>query len=161
MIDEMAIVKKYAAHLPVEVNALIRELGLTYFEAPMPSENSGRIHKDGSDFTITVNASEGPQRRRFTAAHELGHYLLHRDLLPDGAHLDRLFNAQGYEEANDGIRPHHEVQANQFAANLLMPATFLRTHYDPAADNYKELARNCAVSSRAMQVRLKALGLRG
>lgn len=157
---DMQIVKRYSESFPVAVDALIRELGISYFEIPMQPENSGRIDNDGDRFSITVNATEGPQRRRFTAAHELGHYLLHRDLIPPGGHADRLFNATGYEDTHTAITPVHEVQANQFAANLLMPASYLRANYDKSRDNFSELARLCAVSGKAMKIRLKALGLR-
>lgn len=160
MKSEMAIVKEFGDRLPVDVPSLIRALGISYNEVPMPAENSGKIERDGSGYAITVNALEGPQRKRFTAAHELAHYLLHLDLLPSGGHLDRLYNSLGYTETGNGIRPQHEVQANQFAANLLMPALFLRKKYDPDADNVSELARTCAVSPMAMRIRLKSLGLR-
>lgn len=157
---EMQIVARYSESFPVAVDRLIRELGIFYFEVPMPAGNSGRIDNNGGHFSITVNASEGPQRRRFTAAHELGHYLLHRDLIPPGGHADRLFNAAGYEDTHSAITPVHEAQANQFAANLLMPAGYLRANYDKSRDNFSELARLCAVSGKAMRIRLKALGLR-
>lgn len=160
MENDMSIVRRFSEQLPVNVAGLIRELDVDYYEIPMPAANSGRIEKRGDDFSIFVNANEGPQRKRFTAAHELAHFLLHRDLLPEGTHLDRLFNPQGYEETDGCISPYHEVQANQFAANLLMPSIFLRENYDRAQDNYAWLAEKCAVSKKAMRIRLKSLGLR-
>ena len=107
-----------------------------------------------------MNSDEGPQRRRFTAAHELGHYLLHRDLIDGRVHLDRLYSDGGHDNPYAPLSPPHEVQANQFAADLLMPASRLKEMYDPRNDNLRELAELCFVSIAAMAIRLKSIGVR-
>jgi len=126
----------------------------------MPPDSSGRIDYEEPFCTITVNADEGPQRRRFTAAHELGHYLLHRDLLDGKQHLDRLYSQGGHDNPYGPLSPSHEVQANKFAADLLMPAGPLRVKYNAGTDNVPELAKLCGVSLTAMQIRLRSLGIR-
>lgn len=160
MLSEMQIVQKHAAVLPVNVQAIIEELGIVYLEEPMDPASSGRIDYNDPFCTITINSLEGPQRRRFTAAHELGHYLLHRDLMDGKGHLDRLYSEGGRDNPYAPLSPEHEVQANQFAASLLMPEKILRSRYDRANDNVRELADLCAVSPMAMRIRLKNIGIR-
>ena len=82
---------------------------------------SGFTEYDGWTCTIAVNSKDGPQRRRFTAAHELGHFVLHRDLLKEHRHLDRLFDEAARRNPSKPLVYSHELQANQFAARLLMP----------------------------------------
>lgn len=160
MRDDMSIVKDYAQRLPVDIVGLIRELGIDYSEVDMGPHSSGRIDIDEPYCLITVNSTEGPQRRRFTAAHELGHYLLHRDLMDGKGHLDRLYSEGGNDNPYEPLSPAHEVQANQFAASLLMPAATLRDLYDPQIDNVRDLAELCSVSMAAMRIRLKSIGVR-
>lgn len=66
-------------------------------------------------------AAEG--RARFTAAHELGHFVMHTNIP-----LARALPQQD-------IKPYRssEAQANQFAAELLMPPRFFSSNDDPAA----------------------------
>lgn len=161
--NEMDTVRAFRENIPVDVKGLIQALGIEYKEVPMPSDQSGRIdcEADWDDdvYRITVNATEGGQRRRFTAAHELGHYLLHRDLLGEGGHLDRLYS-DPVDNPYAPFSPSHEVQANQFAAELLMPAGRIREMYDQTNDNVIALANAFNVSPAAMRIRLKTLGLR-
>lgn len=67
---------------------------------------------------IYCNSGQSPGRRRFTVAHEFGHYVLHRQMIEGeglgGIHCDEKSVHQG---GGDGI----EREADQFAANLLMP----------------------------------------
>lgn len=160
MIDEMSVVRNFASRLPVDVEAIFEALRVEYIEEPMSPEQSGRIFYNDPFCTVTINANEGPQRKRFTAAHELGHYLLHRDLLDGEKHLDRLFSNGGRDNPYGPLTPHHEIQANKFAADLLMPAGVLRSKYDQGRDNVQELAEMCGVSNLAMVIRLKSLGIR-
>lgn len=160
MIDEMSIVKDFASRLPVNVVGIFDALKIDYVEEVMPLESSGRIQYEDPFCTVTININEGAQRKRFTAAHELGHYLLHRDLLDGKKHLDRLFTNGGNDNPYGPLSPSHEVQANKFAADLLMPAGVLRSRYNSKADNVRELADLCGVSLAAMKIRLKSIGAR-
>jgi len=94
---------------------------------------------------IYLNAKPIWTRRRFTMAHELGHHTL--------AHRQRV--DQNVFELNGDPS---EIEANAFAAELLMPASGLRTapRVHEASD-VAELAAYYLVSGRAMVVRLHAL----
>lgn len=157
--DEDEIIRKYAVTPPVNVKAIITEIGITYVEKPLGAGESGYIEYDGWNCVIAVNENEGPQRKRFTAAHELGHFLLHRDLLRKHKHLDRLFDEAAARNEADPLSHRHELQANQFAARLLMPKATLVTELDRGVDTIAGLARRFDVSRLAMEFRLRNLGL--
>lgn len=118
-------------------------------------------------------------RRRFTAAHELGHYLLHflpslekrRDSDVSFVQADSKQTVQEGEEAGNYkvlSLPEMERQANRFAAELLMPETVCRLASEQYAKRFRmtprllghHLARDLLVSGIAMDVRLRSLGLK-
>jgi len=146
---------------PVDVVGLIKKLGIIYKECLMNAGQSGYIQRDTSgDYTIAINKSESLQRKRFTAAHELGHYYLHRDKLHKGGrHLDRLFDGnKNVQGSRNSIASYDEFQANRFAAELLMPESVLRREYTIGAD-YRDIAGEFGVSHKAMAWRLVNLRL--
>jgi hypothetical protein len=73
---------------------------------------------------IYYNTKASPQRRRFTAAHEFGHYLLHRKKYPDGLRCD-----EAAVDGRNGVEI--EREANDFAATLLMPLDDFRRLITP------------------------------
>jgi predicted transcriptional regulator len=156
--SEMEVLSRYLGRTPINVVGIIRDLGIEYSEEPLSEGVSGRIDLVDGQYEIRVNSNQSLQRRRFTAAHELAHYLLHRDLLRQHGHLDRLFdNAQPLP--GQPLNLSHEVEANKLAAKILMPERAVRdemvwSHYD-----ITELARQFQVSVAAMEVRLKVLGI--
>lgn len=75
-----------------------------------------RSNKDQSKWLIVYNSSvPSPGRKRFTLAHEFGHYLLHRQLQPQFA------CSQQDMEDWDADEREIEVEADVFASFLLMP----------------------------------------
>lgn len=157
--SEMRVVARHMRQAPVDLAAIFSDLGVDYQELWM-DDASGSISRQGDSFAVTVNALESESRRRFTAAHELAHYLLHRDLLGDGKrmhrHVDTLYDG---EQRGDVIfNRAHEVQANRIAAQIVMPKKLVEDKY---ADNPDAgiLAAQFGVSKAAMDIRLKTLGL--
>lgn len=99
-------------------------------------------------------ARPNPQRRRFTLAHELGHHLLGHT---SSFHVD--FHDAGASQ-NPGYNWRHERAANEFAANLLMPAAMVREAFTGETQQPQVLAEKFDVSKAAMGFRLTSLGLR-
>lgn len=98
---------------------------------------------------IWVHRSDTHARRRFTIAHEIGHWICHRHGDPAVCHLD----------AGDAPeRDPHEREANIFAAELLMPAAAVRRARADGGDA-TTLSAAFAVSAEAMAWRLFNLGL--
>lgn len=119
--------------------------------------------------TIWVNDSDASVRQRFTIAHELGH-LIH-DIIPqldNGSKEDVIFKDQ-FNRGQE--RSLIETRANQFAAQLLMPAELVTKELKALVERLKKaeetmvlseaidvMAGKFEVSSQAMEIRLKALG---
>lgn len=113
---------------------------------------------------VFVNADDPVPRRRFTAAHELGHFVLHRNEMGG---LVSIGDAPGNViEVEDETASAMERQANRFAAELLMPAEVCRVRAAAFRRQYRvcplspfayHLAAELLVSSEAMRYRLRAL----
>lgn len=101
-------------------------------------------NKANKRLVILINSSTTTLRQFFSIAHELGHIALKH---PPVAFLDN----RPVEQCD----PWHEVEANAFAAELLMPKHILRPMGPMTA---KELARYCHVSLEAATIRVKQLG---
>jgi Zn-dependent peptidase ImmA (M78 family)/transcriptional regulator with XRE-family HTH domain len=103
---------------------------------------------------IWLNDSQAPTRQRFTLAHELGHHLLrHADEFYVDLGGDLSPNATG---EHPGYNWRAERAANDFAANLLMPASMIRRS-STATTEVKALAAQFNVSPAALGFRLNAL----
>jgi len=164
--SDLDVVSKWVqADGPTNVRAIFSDLGVDYVEEPTPSNESGYIEVKEGAFRVVVNSLEGAQRRLFTAAHELGHYLMHRDLLVkygrldrETRHSDRLFENRAMNE-DAPFSPAHEVQANRMAAQILMPASKVKRLHAGGTTASDDLAREFGVSTAAMDIRKKTLGL--
>jgi Zn-dependent peptidase ImmA (M78 family) len=158
-IDELAVLREFKWSPPSKVEEAIRTLGIQYVEEPMEPGQSGFFARTRNGYRIGVNSDDGPQRRRFTAAHELGHFVLHRDLLETGQHLDRLFDRSRYDNPSAPFSYSHEVQANNFAAEFLMPANMVAQAFRECGGLVDKIAERFRVSRRAAEIRLKTLKL--
>jgi Zn-dependent peptidase ImmA (M78 family) len=109
--------------------------------------------------TIYVNADDPPVRKRFTIAHELGHFALH---LASGD-IEFIDTADSFRTAADPDADwtptrRQEWEANVFAAALLMPEPLVRRQW-PEIQDAAGMARWFQVSQLAMAIRLQELGL--
>ena len=125
---------------------------------PIPS---GLILFSDGKYKIYINSQCGENRKRFTLAHELGHYFLHREYLTQKWHFidddNTLYNKPWYRDLTDEIK-NMEEEANFFAAEILMPENVVREAYSKN-DNLNDLADFFSVSTEAMFYRLKNLSL--
>jgi Zn-dependent peptidase ImmA (M78 family) len=148
----MEVISRHWSRTPVPIEKIISEMGVDYEQEFLDENVSGFIErKPDGDYRIVVNAWHPESRRRFTAAHELAHYIYHRDLLGSGVGDNRAYRAEGTQRPNPNIRPLHERQANSFAANVLMPKHALLNVQDKST---AELAVRFGVSPEAMRIRL-------
>ena len=112
---------------PVPVERLIRHEGIQIVRKKLEDETSGFIYIDPktSAAVIGLNVSHSMTRQRFTLAHELGHYMMHRG---DGGHLhvdEKDFFVRFRDQRARGGWTQQEKEANAFAAALLMPTVFV------------------------------------
>ena len=144
---------------PVDVETLAAGQGVRLEYKALEENVSGcLVHSQDGVLMMAVNRAHHPNRQRFTIAHELGHLLLH-------ASEPSLFvdDMMVHFRVKDRIDP-KEVEANAFAAALLMPASFLRADLETPLDPFDEdgvlqLARRYGVSQQALTIRLVGLGL--
>lgn len=151
------IVNDYAARPPIDLGGLAAALGLEVVYDYQLGDLSGMITKGGAGaagFRIHVNANHHRNRRRFTLAHEIGHYILHRDLIGDGVTDDAM-----YRSAPGVLGDRFEQQANAFAADILMPAAQVRTAWERGVRSATALATLFGVSAEAAKYRLAGLRL--
>jgi len=154
--------------VPVPVEDIADGLGLPVMPMNLGDGVSGVLVTEGGRSYIGVQKAEAPHRRRYTVGHEIGHhYLKHHQ---GAVHVDRessiTFRAVSYRTTRSahGSDP-REVEANQFAACLLMPARLVRREAKglidgPLADRHIPiLAKQFLVSEAAMTIRLETLGL--
>lgn len=150
------IVKRFTSSAPVDVEAMARALGISVIRDYLGPGVSAKIQRDASGkYTIVVNAADSRARQRFSIAHELAHYIYHRDLIGDGVADSPAYRAPDesvYETTP--LERRHEWQANQFAANVLMPNELLH-ELERANPGMKisELAQRLDVSVPAMRVK--------
>jgi hypothetical protein len=104
---------------------------------------------------VWVSRHESWERRRFSVAHEVGHFLLHALDDPQGMFC-RAADLRPDPDSPERLR---EREANRFAAELLMPEPMVRREVERHGADPLVLAPLFAVSDLAMGFRLVNLGL--
>ena len=149
---------------PIPINAIAEQIGATISREPFRGGISGMLYRAEDRAVIGVNSAEPHTRQRFTIAHEIGHFLLHegRPLI-----VDRHVRIDRRDHLSSMGTKREEIEANAFAAELLMPDRMVRAHVEsltrnddplPADRLVSRLAREFDVSGQAMEIRLGTLG---
>jgi IrrE N-terminal-like domain len=106
---------------PVPVGAIASSLGLIVKLSTLPVGISGEIRPDPNaqnGYAIKINRHDGKERQRFTLAHEIAHFLLHKDSIRDGLSDDVLYRSS--------LSNRKEAEANRLAADILMPIVLVQ-----------------------------------
>lgn len=146
------ILDTHTSYIPVDVLAAANELGVKIFSAKLAEKISGVLVRDpsygsASGFIILVDQDEPAYRQRFTAAHELGHFVLHKDSIGDRVEDNYLLRSEGMSNRQ-------EAEANKFAAALLMPMDLIESEMEAGNTTVSGLANKFQVSPTAMSIRL-------
>jgi len=160
---EAEVLEKFTSTPGGDIFQLVADLGISLVKDPNLGGKSGQIEFSDGKYTISINAFEHPRRQAFTTAHEVAHYVLHRDLLQKTGSLNRHTDTLFGDPKDNEIAPFseaHEVQANKFAARLLMPARLVRSLFRNGTTEVDKLSKKFGVSQAAMEIRLKNLGLK-
>ena len=162
MRERVAAVHRQAGqtHAPFDPVAAAKKLGVEVFNTEFADAAvSGIFRKKGDRFEIHVDRTSSPKRARFTAAHELGHFVLHHEDVDAVIDSDMNMYRRGRAgEAADAVERRREYQANMFAVEFLMPADRVREAYGVTND-LSRLARIFDVSEEAMGYRIDDLRL--
>ena len=164
-VEKLDLIRSAMRSPPVNVEKLVGDLGLELRYAFLDDEISGMIEAEGDSYTITINADDAPTRMRFTIAHELGHYMRHRDLIGSGLDDNKAYRSTSKGKyANYAVGPKQEREANKFAADVLMPYSLV-VKYLKEQRSVQEMAELFNVSEAAMSIRKghveKLMDLRG
>jgi Zn-dependent peptidase ImmA (M78 family) len=143
--------------IPVPIEALCGQLDISAIQPLQTAGYEGGLitDRDKSNGIILFNANSPETRKRFTIAHELGHFLIPSHIpSPDGKFLcsqQDMFRLSAGEQVK---RHHMEVEANLFASRLLIPAKQFRVDVaaskDPDIQQVALLARRYNVSKEAL-----------
>ena len=147
---------------PVPVRKLARGKRVRIVQVQSDDDDiDGFLYRDSREAVIAVNRDRARVRQRFTIAHELGHLLLHEH---GKIHVDRGFRVHLRNGASGKGTDRDEMEANRFAAELLMPLDFLRIdlegqEFDLADDSqFRAMAKRYGVSTQTLAIRLNGLG---
>jgi len=154
-----------AGQIPTPIEDVARSRGAVVIRERLDRDVSGLLFRDDDSVMIGVNDLHAPRRQRFTVAHEIGHLVMHkgRPLVLDHVRINMR------DATSSTATDIEEIQANQFAAAILMPQDLVIREAkrilenDPAATDASIvplLAQGFEVSEQAMEIRLVNLGLR-
>lgn len=147
--------------LPVSVEKVAMSLNAEIAYEAYEGDVSGMLYRTEGHDLIGVNSSHPQTRQRFTIAHEIGHLVMHEGT---PMFIDRFVRVNW----RNGESNQQEVEANSFAAELLMPRSFLVREVEHAISKQANvspaqlaamLAKSFDVSAEAMQYRLANLGV--
>lgn len=147
------VITQFQREAPVDVVGLAQALGLKVWEMPLDPFISGKLFKDlqnggSSGYSIGVNKAEAFVRKRFTVAHEIAHFVLHRNRISNELVDDTMYRSQNVSSAE-------ELQANNLAAGILMPLHLIQIVMNRGIRDVDALARAFKVSGTAMRIRLQ------
>jgi IrrE N-terminal-like domain len=147
----MSIIESYQRTAPVDVLAIAQAFGLNVWEESLDRNISGKLFRDptnggSSGFSVVVNAPDPLNRKRFTVAHEIAHFILHRNQIGDGLSDDTFYRS--------GLSTAQEVEANKMAADIIMPYQLIDSLQRNGKISVSDLAQALQVSEVAMMIRL-------
>lgn len=156
--DPLALIAKFQKVPPVNIDMLAESMGLRVYKTNLGPSVSGMIQRDptrggAAGFAIYINSTDNFTRQRFSQAHEIAHFVLHRDLIEQGVTDDTLYRSSE-------LSGHYETQANRLAADILMPIRLVKISYGAnQSRSVSDLARLFQVSRSSMEIRLKGMNL--
>lgn len=158
--EAMTVLRRFSLELslPVDPLYIAEKVGVDVFEADFKYPDvSGLIKKDGQVTVIYIKHSDPALRKRFTVAHELGHLFLHLNDKQQGNFVDSevLFR---HGIVSDSAESKKEIEANQFAASLLMPEDLVEQEWERCY-SITRMSSTFQVSLQAMEIRLRTLGM--
>lgn len=147
---------------PIDVFSIAKNKDIDIIQGDL-GDVSGLLLREGNQVTIGVNQNHSETRKRFTIAHEIGHFILHGD---ETLHVDKVFAIKLRNQVSSEAVDLGEIEANAFAAELLMPTSMVHQRIQelPEVLDYEKdavinnMAKVFNVSQQAMTIRLINLG---
>lgn len=156
-LNTMSLFSDLLSEIPIPVGKIAARLELDVASLTLSPDISGLIKRVSIEplrFEIQVNNTDAPVRQRFTVAHEISHFLLHRDEIDNDGITDTVLY-------RSKLSSRKEVEANRLAAAILIPwekvMTWSHSKFgcDPNSSHLSEISQTFKVSSLAAGFRLK------
>ena len=147
--EDIKIIKDNQKSCPVRITAITEEYGIDVYNSSMSRNISGAIIKEGDKYVIYVNDKHPKNRQRFTIAHEIAHYILHKEKIGDNLTDNAMYRSK--------LSNVFERQANILASEILMPVNFVMQFIEENK-SVSEMASLFKVSEGAMRIRLRQCG---
>lgn len=161
-------VSGYYTHTILDLDAVCDVNNIQILEGKFEDDNqSGALINENGKWQIVVNEDHPISRKRFTIAHELGHYFaVQGESIQAEIYLEEQNNVirdyalmKRTDEVDEGTYP-VERQANMIAAAILMPDHLVQKLYDQIPrPSVSELASEFGVSEIAMENKLQSMGI--
>ncbi len=139
---------------PLDLLGVADKFDIRIERIALEDDLSGILYKEkeSNSWVMQINEDHHPNRQRYTIAHELGHFCLHR-------HLKQRFEDKIFFRGVEANKP--EWRANDFASAILMPEDEFREMVRSGVSRVEELAKEFKVSTLALRIRAKNLGISG
>ncbi len=121
--DQQDIILKHQEIFPIKLGAIAKDLGITVKRSTLKAGISGQIKETEGVVNIKINRHDSKERQRFTLAHEIAHFLLHKDEIKGGIEDTVLFRSS--------LSNKLEVEANKLAADIVMPFSLIHEEVFP------------------------------
>jgi len=143
VLERTGYLDTYRTRPRLDLASILRQHGLQWRRTDLAGLAGALVQVDGYYYVVT-NLKESWARQRFTAAHELKHYLMDRRMAPMFTCSRNLDNRL-------------ERAANVFARELLMPAEVVRWLWENGAYAPEQIGRVLGVSAQAVALRTAEL----
>lgn len=146
--------------LPFDITAMVQDHGISIIRRDIERSVTGVLVLDSTRVTMLLNRLFDASQQRFSLAHLFGHFVLHKNLSPLFVELIRPEESRSHQPW-----ALLEQEADEFAAEMLMPEEILRDcvtakpHHFRSPSVVQPLAARFGVSELAFALRLSQLGL--
>lgn len=153
------VLNKYKGIYPTPLVSMAKDLGIKIYETyDLKDNQAGLIRKEKDNYVIYLNIHDSSRRKRFTIAHEIGHFILHKDILEKRELIDDIRQPilNRNTDKSQKEKQQIEIEANIFAANILMPEKEFKKKFNQS-NSVEEVAKYFSVSTAAAAIRAKDL----
>ena len=173
-LDIKEIIINHSQKAPVKLTPILKDLKIDLYVALFENQDKwGHIENNEGQYEIVINKEQSFERKRFTVAHEIAHFILHRNMIDERAkkekeHISRHKSdstPRGIDNLEDFLMHRKiEAEANEKATNILMPTVLIRDaikNIEKESSKYTErekiekMAKLFEVSFQAMAIRLQ------
>jgi Zn-dependent peptidase ImmA (M78 family) len=152
--EQQDIILKYQSSFPIKLGAIAKELGIKVQSSTLKAGISGQIKETEGVVNIKINRHDSKERQRFTLAHEIAHFLLHKDEIKGGIEDTVLFRSN--------LSNKLEIEANKLAADIVMPISLIKEIIFPQDTRFEvkveRIASMSGLSIPAIEIRLGKKG---